>query len=153
MEESTKPFIEWLSNNWGWVIAFISIFIEIVPIKLSPISSLFKWIGKKINAGVNCRIDNLDKKIDEIDERLEDQETLIDMQRIAGIRSLILSFADELRRGNPASHEQFIHVMNENGEYEKLVSKHKIINSVYAESYKYICNKYHDCMDKNSFLA
>ena len=148
-----EEVLKWLSANWGWVVAFVGVFIEVTPIKVSPISALFKWIGKKTNQNINDHLDKLDKKFDEVDTKLAEQEKAIDMQRIANIRSLVLGFADELRRGGKASHENFLHVMDENATYEKLIVKYDIKNSVYVEAYKFICNKFHECMDTNSFLA
>lgn len=160
MEEGVPKILDWLSANWGWIVAFLGVFVEIAPIKCNPLSSIFKWIGKRLNAETDKRIDALDEKftevdnhLNEIDSRLDKQEELIDTQRIANIRSLILDFANSCRNGRPHSHEEYLHIMSENGEYEKLVKKYNIVNSVYAESYKYICNKYHDCMKNNSFLA
>lgn len=148
-----EEVLKWLGSNWGWVAAALGVFVEVVPVKLHPISAILKWLGKRLNAETDKRIDEMDKKFDDLECRMTNQEKATDMQRMANIRSLVLSFADDLRRGNKASHERFIHVMTENGEYEKLIAKHDIVNSVYVESYKYICNKYHECMETNSFLA
>lgn len=160
MEEAMPKILDWLSANWGWIVVILGGLIEFTPIKCNPLSAIFKWIGKRLNAETDKRIDALDEKftevdnhLNEIDGRLNKQEELIDTQRIANIRSLILDFANSCRNGRPHSHEEYLHIMSENGEYEKLVKKYNIINSVYAESYKYICNKYHECMENNSFLA
>ena len=154
MEEVMPNVFTWLASNWAWILVALGLIFEWTPvIKINPISSLFKWIGKKANEPIDNRLNEMEKKFDELDNRMTDQEKSTDMQRMANIRSLVLSFADDLRRGNKASHERFINVMTENGVYEELVRKHNIVNSVYVESYKYICNKYHECMQDNSFLA
>ena len=160
MNEVMPTVLTWMANNWAWILVVLGLIFEWTPvIKINPISALFKWIGKKANQPVNDRLDKIDERfeqmenhLNEIDDRLNKQEEQIDNQRIANIRSLILDFANSCRNGVQHSHEEFVHVLDENGVYEKLVKKHNIINSVYKESYSYILEKYKQCMNDNSFL-
>jgi len=40
----------WIGNHIWTLVVVLSVFIEIVPIKWNPLSSIFKWIGKKITS-------------------------------------------------------------------------------------------------------
>ena len=48
MNEALKPIFDWLSTNWGWVIAVFCIFFEITPIKINPITSICRFIGNRL---------------------------------------------------------------------------------------------------------
>ncbi len=37
---------DWLGENWGWI-ALVGVFMDISPIKFSPITGLLRWIGRK----------------------------------------------------------------------------------------------------------
>lgn len=146
--------LRWVADNWAAIVAAIGVVVELIPgIKVNPLTAIFKWIGERVNADTNKRIDALDEKFAEVDSRLDEQAKQIDMQRIANIRSLILDFANSCRNGVGHSHEEYLHVLDENGNYEALIRKYDIKNSVYKESYDYILRKYRECMDNNAFLA
>lgn len=157
MEDTANQILEWFSNNIVFVVAALSLFVEIVPVKWCPISSLMKWLGKTLTADIRADIGTLQQAMsndnDEITKRLDEQEKSIDMSRIGSIRTLVLDFANSCRNGQKHSKQQFNHVMSENGEYVKLIDKYKLQNDVYKLDYEFIQHCYKDCMDNNSFLA
>ena len=51
-------------NIWK-VIVFLSLFIEITPIKWNPLSSLFKWIGGKITGPIEKELTKIHNEIEE----------------------------------------------------------------------------------------
>ena len=58
----------------GWVagaLALLSTFIEVSKIKINPWSSLFRWVGKKMNAEVMDEIKELKKNDEEIRKEQE----------------------------------------------------------------------------------
>lgn len=63
--------------------------VEIVPVKWSPLS----WFGSRINKTMNDRLDNLERKVDEID--------------IETIRNRILNSEARLRKGETFSEKQW----------------------------------------------
>lgn len=141
-----QQIIDWLSKNWGWVIAGFSLLFEISPIKISPISAFCKWIGNKLTSDIK-------EDIEKINERIDEQQEAIDMSRISNIRSLVLDFANSCRNGRRHSKEEYKHIMNENNDYQELVKKYKITNDVYKEDYNFVLEKYRECLHDNSFLA
>lgn len=157
MEEVTNPVINWLAANWGWVVAVFLVFFEVTPIKLSPISSICKWFGNKITISVQNQITELKNDTDNMRTTLENRimaaEEAIDMNRISNIRSLVLDFANSCRNGRQHSKEEFAHVFEQNDEYQELVKKYDIRNSVYKNDYKFIERVYKDNSENNSFLA
>lgn len=146
MEDATKPIVDFIANNWGWIVTVFLAFFEITPIKIKPISALCKWIGKKITGSIEEDIKN-------INERLNETEKAIDYTRMANIKALVLDFANSCRNGRKHSREEFTHILSENDVYESLVKKYDIKNSVYQQDYKFVKDLYQKCLKENSFLA
>lgn len=155
MENILQELLQWMVDNIAFIVAAFLIFFEITPIKISPLSSLLHWIGKKITSQVMEQLEVIKKAHDEdtkqIKDRLDKQQLQIDEQSIARIRHAILGFADELRSGRSASKEKFDHIMSEDKTYEELIVKHGLQNAVYEQSFNFIRQKYHDCLVNNSF--
>ena len=139
MEQTTVPILEWLKGNWGWVISAFCVFFEITPIKLHPISAICKWIGDRLTSTIKKDIADLRKDVD--------------MARIAGIKAIVLDFANSCRNGRKHSKEEFTNILSENSEYERLVKKYDLKNDVYREDFNFILEIYRECLHKNSFLA
>lgn len=47
----------------------LSVFIEITPIKINPVSTVLKWIGSKINGEVISKVEKLEESIERMDRR------------------------------------------------------------------------------------
>ena len=47
MEKILGVIGDWLGENWGWI-ALAGVFVDISPIKFSPITGMLKWIGRKL---------------------------------------------------------------------------------------------------------
>ena len=139
MEKVLKPLGDWLGGNWGWVILALGVFFEITPIKISPITDLLGWIGKKLTGDIRKDIADLREDVDR--------------QRMANIRSLVLDFANSCLNGRKHTKEEFDHIINENKIYEELVKKYDEKNEVYTEAYEYIKRLYRERMDKRDFLS
>lgn len=154
---SLEPVVSWLGGNWGWVLAVFCVFFEIAPIKLHPISYVLNWLGKKLTSGIKQDIADLradtDANFAAMDARLTANEKAVDMQRIAGIRTVVLDFSNSCLIGRIHTKEEFDHVLSENKVYETLVKKHEIQNEVYAEAYDYIKRTYRYCLDHKKFLT
>lgn len=138
-EKALEPVLQFLSGNWGWLLAAFLVFFEITPIKLHPITSLLGWIGKKLNGSLKQDIADLRKDVDE--------------QRMAAIRTLVLDFSNSCLNGRKHTKEEFDHVLEENKVYEKLVERYEIDNDVYKEAIAYIKRIYRKRMDKRDFLT
>lgn len=154
--KALAPVMEWLGGNWGWAIALFCVFFEIAPIKLHPISSFLGWLGKKLTSGIVKDIADLKRDTDDnfrkVEGRLDDNEKALDLQRIASIRSMVLSFSNSCLIGRKHTKEEFDHVIAENKVYEELIKKRDIKNEVYTEAYEYVKRIYRKCLDEHKFL-
>ena len=64
-----QQILDWISTNLptlGWIIAILSIFIEISPIKINPLSAIVRWLSKLFTGDTSKKIDSLIKKVDAI---------------------------------------------------------------------------------------
>ena len=148
---------EWLGGNWGWVVLMFSILFEIKPFPIHPISSLLGWIGKKITGGLREDIAKFKEETEAnfaaVQARQDTAEKEADLQRVAGIKTLVLDFANSCMNDKRHTLEEFNHVIEENKVYTKIVEKHHIENDVYSESYAYILRVYRKCLDEHKFLT
>ena len=83
--------------------------------------------------------------------RLDEIEKKQDMQTADRIRTHVLNFAEDLRRGNSRTKEDFDLLLAEDKTYNELVDKHEIKNNVYAHAIKFINKKYDEFMDNDGF--
>ena len=153
-----KKVAEWLGGNWGWLILIMSVFFEITPIKLHPVSALLGWVGKKMNGSLQKDFDDFKaetrKSFQKVEERQDKAEKDADLLRMSGIKTTVLDFANSCMNGRLHTKEEFDHVIAENKVYEKLVKKYgsEIQNDVYKEGYAYILRIYRKCLDEKKFL-
>lgn len=117
------------------VAAFISLFIEITPVKLNPLSALVSWIGRNLNKDIIKDVKALDEKVNNLKKEQEQKE-------ISDMRWFILTFAQSCRDSNNHSKEQWSHALNEAKRYEKLCEKYGIENGVIEEDTEYLRNLY-----------
>lgn len=134
-----------LSQVVGWiagVIAVVSIFIEITPVKINPISHILRWIGKQINKDLMEKVSVLETNV-----RKLEQSDVIDC------RFRILSFADEIRRGVKHSKETFDQVLSDIDAYEHYCAGHPdFMNNKTVAAKAKILDMYSKCIDNNDFL-
>lgn len=123
-------------------LAALSIFVEITPVKINPISSILRWIGKQTNKEVMEKMDTFEKKI----SALEKSDAI-------DCRVRILTFADEIRRGVRHSKETFDQVLSDIDAYERYCTEHPDFknNKTVAARAK-ILEVFSECIDKNDFL-
>lgn len=100
------------------VIFLLSIFVEITPIKINPVSAFLKWMGKKINGDVVQEVTALKKQIVEIKDTNDERDAI-------NCRVRILRFGDELRRGIRHSQESYDQVLSDIDHYETYCGAHK----------------------------
>ena len=123
-------------------IAFLSIFIEITPVKINPITHILRWIGKQTNKEVMEKVDELEKKVCRLEEN-----------SIVNCRVRILRFSDEIRRGEKHSLESFNQALSDIDRYDMYCSEHpEFINNKGIAAKERIVAVYAECIEKNSFL-
>jgi len=111
-------------------------FIEITPIKINPLSSLAKKIGKALNNDVNTKIDKLTEEFVALKTKTEEQ-------RKKELRIHISNFASDLRHGMRKSESQFIAIIELCDEYlnNKWNSKVKLDAEFIKDEYLRLGNK------------
>ena len=140
-----EKFLRWLADNWVEVGVAASVVIDISPIKVNPLKSLMKWFGRMITADVMHEIQEIKQK------QIEQQET-IDENEKDRIRNEVLSFATSCRRGIHHTKDEFEHIIDVHGKYERLLEKTNDENGVFTEEYKYILEIYHECQREDKFV-
>lgn len=124
------------------VIAALSIFIEITPVKISPISALLRWVGKQINKELMDKVNTLETKVGALEK-----------SDVIDCRVRILTFADEIRRGMRHSKETFDQVLSDIDTYERYCTEHPdFMNNKTVAAKAKILDVYSECMDNNDFL-
>lgn len=123
-------------------LAVLSIFVEITPVKINPISYILRWIGKKINEELMDKMNTFEKKV----EALEKSDAI-------DCRVRILTFADEIRRGVKHSKETFDQVLSDIDSYERYCAEHPdFMNNKTVAAKAKILEVYSECIDGNDFL-
>ena len=165
---SVGDVMKWLLG----IVAVLSIFIQITPIKWNPISSLLNWIGSKLNESVrsqieglhkeinsvNEKVDNLELKVSEVkgdmNERLDASESKQAERAACDARVRILRFGGEVIRGIGHSEEEFNNVLHDMDEYDSYCLQHPEFpnNRTVAISNR-IKQVYNKCIAENSFLT
>ena len=124
------------------VIAVLSIFIEITPVKINPISALLRWVGKQINKEIIDKVNTLETKVGALEK-----------SDVIDCRVRILTFADEIRRGVRHSKETFDQVLSDIDTYERYCTEHPdFMNNKTVAAKAKILDVYSECMDNNDFL-
>lgn len=124
------------------VIAVLSIFIEITPVKINPISALLRWVGKQINKELIDKVNTLETKVGALEK-----------SDVIDCRVRILTFADEIRRGVRHSKETFDQVLSDIDTYERYCTEHPdFMNNKTVAAKAKILDVYSECMDNNDFL-
>lgn len=95
-----EEILNWVGNHIWTVFVLLSVFIEIVPIKWSPLSSIFKWMGKKITAETQ-------KELKQIKKDLTEQRAMIEENEKDRIRWEILDFANSCRNNRKHTKDEY----------------------------------------------
>lgn len=128
-----------------WILFGSGLIFEITPVKIKPLSWLFKWIGKVMTSDIKKDIKQLGTKVDGVQNDL--QNHVVESQRRD-----ILTFANELMRGERKSYEEFRNVIKLHDRYEKYLEEKGFENGQTTLAYDYIEKRYKECQDNNSFL-
>lgn len=133
-----KEWFAWIPAMF----AFVSLFIEIIPVKWCPLSSLAKWLGKKMNMEVITKIDAQSVRLDEFEKKLNSMENDSDVRRIKELRFKILAFSDGIRGGEKRSQKSYEHMFELHDEYVALLGKKDMRNGVMDEAFALIKESY-----------
>lgn len=133
-----ESFIRFIVAHLTEIALILSVFVEITPIKINPISSLLRFVGKSINADLKDDVDKLALKVDE--------------NEIYRIRWEILDFANSCRLGKKHTYDEFTHIIDLNTRYHKIIEAREITNGQLDLEYAYIEEIFRHCQLENKFL-
>ena len=146
------PVSEALGQGIVWIIV-LSMFVEITPVKLNPVTMFFDWIKKLIreigNALNGPVLDELAKQ----KKTMSDIRDTVDDNEIDRIRWEILDFANSCRNKRRHTREEFLHIINLNEKYHKILDERGMTNGQIDIEYEYIEGLYRKCLEENSFLC
>lgn len=162
MGEKIQAAWEIIYNNIIPIVLFCSIFIEIVPVKFSPLTALVTWLFKPVRDEIEALkkemtenidsmkselkedIDNLVAKDDDISEQLEAITVNQDKRRFATIRWEVLEFANSIENGALHTHFEYQHIKDDIEEYKALHEKYPDLTNGYLEEAIVDINKHYD---------
>lgn len=140
---------------------FISIFIEVIPVKINPISFLFNKIGSAFNHSVDARIEEYDQilqsKIDNINQQilelrdqnkeqyelLKTQSRDIDVAEVNRLKLEILNFGNKLSQQKKFTAEEYRTIMDCYTRYHDIIDKYDDLqNGKIDVEYNTIVNHY-----------
>lgn len=147
-----EKIFTWLGQYWFAALISCSCLIEIVPIKINPISALLKWVGEKTNEASNKKIVEIATRLTNVEEAQKTLNKSVDQNEIDRIRYEVLEFANSCRNGRKHTRDEFLHIIALTDKYEKLLEKYDLANGVFEAEYKYILSLYQACQLNNDFL-
>ena len=115
-------------------------------------SDKFDTLEAKTEAALDALKDRSNRNDEELDKRLREIELNQDHMAAARIKNHVLTFSRRCRNGEKHTKEDFMNLIEENVEYERLVQKHGWKNDVYKEDYTYFLEEYRRCIRENDFL-
>lgn len=108
----------------GITIVIILSLIEISPVKINPLSWIFRAIGKNMNKDVTDQLSDIKKDVKSIDSRVDKLEANIDENNAIQCRSRILRFGDEVSHHTNHSRDHFRQIMNDITIYDSYCRNH-----------------------------
>lgn len=128
-----------------FLLLFFMTIIQITPIKLNPWDKILVWFGNHMNADIVKRVDVIEEKLD---EHIKDSSE----ERIRKVRADILDFGNACMNGRPHTKEEFEFVISECDQYEKHIEKLQIKNGVATATIREIRRLYEKHLQNNTFL-
>lgn len=136
--------IIWLIGASGVSLTTI---IQSLSKRYKPWSWLAQQFGKAINKDLFDKLDDLQNKVNRLEETDKKQNEERDEYNALEARRRILRFADECRRKEKHSEEYFNNILEDISEYKDYCDKHKsfenekavIAISIVEKAYRYCC--------------
>ena len=132
-------------KDYAPLIAILGLFIEITPIKISPLTWIFSWMGKIITKDIGQELKGVKNDIKELGYRVDENE-------IDRLRNQILSFSNSCRNGTSHYKDEFQHIIECNKKYHNIIDRLGKTNGILDLEYANIEKKYQECLERDSFL-
>ena len=169
MEESVKGLMNSISlgdfaSYCVVIVGIISLIIEKSrKLPFNPWSSLFKWIGSKINESLYDEISELKEQQESTKEyitslkedynkRMDALERHSDEKEAKRLRSNIICFSDSCRIGTHHTKNHFENIFRDYDDYKDYCKVHKFENHFIDGEMSYIESIYDKCLRENKFL-
>lgn len=148
------------------IIAFVSLFVELTPVKFNPISALLGLINKSVREDIALLKEELTENINSVKSELKDdisnlkdQEQLAEekinelvkaseMAEISRIRWEIIEFSNSIDNAQLHIRDEYRHIIDENEKYHQLIKKYDLSNGLIDEEMEKINKHYNE--NKNS---
>lgn len=138
---------------WGVIAFLMSIGIEIIPkVKWKPWSSLLAWLGSKLNARTEEKVDSLSRKVEALNKELTKHIADSEINSLQDTRRDILNFCNSCMNKRKHTKEEYDFVIAECDAYEKYIECNDVKNGVITAAIKEIKRLYEKCIQENSFL-
>ena len=166
-------------ENVPWIataLVFVSLFVEFTPIKINPLSWLFKALKEKVMEDVHKENQQIHQEYEDINERLDNvvytksrhydeivanlanmnkkldslYET-IDENETDRLRCEILSFSSSIRNGDIHDQEEYHQIIKANDKYHAIIEKRGFVNGVIDTNMAYILDNYKKHLEHNDF--
>jgi len=137
---------------WGVIILILSVCIEFTPIKLNPWSAILGWIGSKLNARMNAKLNEIDGHVKQLRQDLDKHITDSNIKELRDTRRDILEFCSSCMNGRRHTKEQFEFVIKQCDDYEEYIRTNKIRNGVVDAAIAEIRRLNMKCIQENSYL-
>lgn len=147
-ENKVEELIAFVKENWGTIVSICGaagICIEVIPVKVYPVSWLLKKIGSIMNADL---IDEIQKLKKEFNDHLEDY----DKEKINEIRKEINDFSLSCQRGEHHTRDEFERIFSRIGEYHDILRKRNQENGKIDIEVAYINKIYQMCLEEHRFF-
>lgn len=142
--------ITWLA---GVVTVIVTTLVQNFSDKYKPWTWLAEQFGKAANKEIIDRLDNVEKKIINIEERDSEQDKKAEEERAKAARRRILRFADEIRSKVRHSKEFFDDVLADISFYKNYCKENpKFENEKAVMAIELIEETYKKCLRENDFL-
>lgn len=157
--------VNWCGQHILEIFVILSIFIEITPIKINPISLLlnllFKPIRKDISDMKSVMESNMDtlksdlqsdiqnvinqqnNELTTIDKVLESQ----DLAEMSRIRWEIIEFSNSIENGQLHKRDEYRHIKDDNKKYHQLIEQYHLENGIIDEEMENINSHYEQHKD------
>lgn len=146
MEELASMTLGQLLGGAAGIAAALSLFVEIAPIKINPISKFLKWLGRKINSDVLEKVGELETEVAEMRQENE-------RQVVVSCRYRILRFGDEVMHGIRHSKDHFEQILLDIDEYERYCDEHRDFkNNITQNTTEIILERHKRCLVEHDFL-
>lgn len=128
------------------ILVLLSVFIEITPIKVNPVSGFLKWLGGKINGDVLDEVEALKRELAKMQSAQEEQVVISSRYRI-------LRFGDEVLHDVRHSKDHFEQILLDISAYNRYCEKHEdFANNITQTTAQIILERYKLCLEENSFI-